>query len=53
MFDRTIYEDKMWLAFFSRKNITLSLHGEIARYKCNYLTKYYFLSLIIFQIMNA
>ena len=35
MFDRTIHQDKMCLAFFSRKNIKQSLHGEIARYKCN------------------
>ena len=42
MFDLTIHQEKMCLAFFSRKNITQSLHGEIARYKCNELTKYYF-----------
>ena len=35
MFDRTIHQDKMCLAFFSQKNITQSLHGEIACYKCD------------------
>ena len=35
MFDGTNHQDKMCLAFFSRKNSTQSLHGEIARYKCN------------------
>ena len=53
MFDLTIHQDKKYPAFFSRKNITKFLHGEIVRYKCNLLTKSYFLTLSIFQNMSA
>ena len=35
MFDQTIQQDKMCLAFFNRKNITQSLLGETARYNGN------------------
>ena len=49
----TIHQVKKYLAFFSRKNITQFLYGEIVRYKCNLLTKFYFLNLSIFQNMNA
>ena len=52
MFDLIILQDKVSSILY-QKNITQSLHGEIVRYKCNLLTKFYFLSLIIFQNMNA
>ena len=52
-FGPTIHQDKNCLAFFSRKNITESLHSEIVRNKCNLQIKFYFLSLIIFQNINA
>ena len=52
MLNLTFHQDKKCLAFFSRKNITLSLHGKNVSYKCNLLTKFNFLSLIIFQTMN-
>ena len=47
-FNLTFHQDKKCLAFSIRKNITQFLHEEIARYKCNLLTKFYFLSLIVF-----
>ena len=49
MFNLTFHQDKKCLVFFSRKNITQSLYDEIVRYKCNLLTKFYFLNLIIFS----
>ena len=53
MFNLTFPQDKKCLVFFRRKNVTQSLHDEIVRYKCNLLTKFYFLNLINFRNINA